>query len=377
MCNGKFSSLIRKNREKLPPLENVYDDAFVTQLDAFIPQMKEAKFLGGEPFLIPVYWQIWDRIKTLNPKAKIHITTNGTLLSERVKRLLHDIRPNIIISIDSLNKSNYELIRQNANFEKVWDNVRYLKAYTQQYSKEFSFAVCPMTLNWHELPDILHYCNENNIWLYLNTVTDPKKYSLYALHPEKLKDVIAVLQSKELTGTTRLQKSNNRAYQSLIDSLDNTYEEEVIRYDQVLAQFRTLSQKTREELSRELIIYNTALYEDKSYQMGDEHPDDGPLRMAYQQLKDSPELITVSYGQLLVAYRDAFGTAMPDDRGFEQNLNTLQAFLLTDDHMEYFERLMVIHLNEVINLLSNTEPSAFRARLYEKSNVEQWLNSRS
>ena len=52
MCNGHFSSSIRKNREQLPPKENPYDADFVNQLEAFFLDLKVAKFLGGEPFLI-------------------------------------------------------------------------------------------------------------------------------------------------------------------------------------------------------------------------------------------------------------------------------------------------------------------------------------
>ncbi|MEM7396666.1 MAG: SPASM domain-containing protein, partial [Verrucomicrobiota bacterium] len=50
MCSGALSSSIRQNRDKLPPIPNVYDDAFVEQLEDFIPSLIIAKFYGGEPF---------------------------------------------------------------------------------------------------------------------------------------------------------------------------------------------------------------------------------------------------------------------------------------------------------------------------------------
>jgi MoaA/NifB/PqqE/SkfB family radical SAM enzyme len=58
MCNGSFSSSIRKNREKLPPIISPYNDDFVNELDAFIPHLTDAKFLGGEPFMIEIYLKI-------------------------------------------------------------------------------------------------------------------------------------------------------------------------------------------------------------------------------------------------------------------------------------------------------------------------------
>jgi MoaA/NifB/PqqE/SkfB family radical SAM enzyme len=62
MCNGYFSSSIRKNREKLPASVSPYNDQFVDELDQFIPHLTDAKFLGGEPFMIDIYLKIWERI---------------------------------------------------------------------------------------------------------------------------------------------------------------------------------------------------------------------------------------------------------------------------------------------------------------------------
>ena len=52
MCGGKWSSSIRKNREKLPPLISPYDENFIKQLDPILPNLQFANFLGGEPFAI-------------------------------------------------------------------------------------------------------------------------------------------------------------------------------------------------------------------------------------------------------------------------------------------------------------------------------------
>ncbi len=52
MCHGEFSSSIRANREKLPPIPMMYDEKFVQQLEEFIPHAKQFVFAGGEPFMI-------------------------------------------------------------------------------------------------------------------------------------------------------------------------------------------------------------------------------------------------------------------------------------------------------------------------------------
>ena len=62
MCHGLASSSIRTHREALPALANPYDDAFVDQLAPYLPYVVETDFMGGEPFMIPVYRKIWERI---------------------------------------------------------------------------------------------------------------------------------------------------------------------------------------------------------------------------------------------------------------------------------------------------------------------------
>lgn len=198
MCNGYFSSSIRKNREKLPALESPYNDDFVTELEEFIPHLTDAKFLGGEPFLIDIYLKIWEAISRINPSIKIHITTNCTLLSDRVKALLEKLNAGIIVSIDSVNALTYQKIRQHQNFNQVMQNLTYLKQYTQRKNTFMSLAACPITLNRFELPDLLDFCLKNQITLYFNAVFSPSHLSLKELPEEQLLETIHFLKQKEI-----------------------------------------------------------------------------------------------------------------------------------------------------------------------------------
>lgn len=219
MCSGHFSSSIRKNVEKLPPLNSPYDKAFVKQLEAFIPHLVEARFLGGEPFLINTYYQIWDLITRLNTNIKVVITTNGTILNNRVKDVLEKLNVNIIISIDSLEKENYERIRKNAKFDQVMDNFQYFREYVKRKNTSMCFTVCPMQQNWKEIPRLLEFCNKQDIHLYFNTVVYPKEASLETIGYEKLCEIVDYLKAKELTHYSRLHKNNNSKYQDLINQI--------------------------------------------------------------------------------------------------------------------------------------------------------------
>lgn len=198
MCNGYFSSSIRKNREKLPPIQSVYNDAFVDELEEFIPHLTDAKFLGGEPFMIDVYLKIWERILKIKPNIRIHITTNATFLNQRVKDLLEGLHAGIILSIDSVNPETYKRIRINGNFNKVMDNVEYFRDYTKRKKTFLSIAACPITYNWRELPELLDFCVKKNIALYFNAVFSPAEFSLREQSKEYLTEVISFLESQPL-----------------------------------------------------------------------------------------------------------------------------------------------------------------------------------
>jgi len=178
MCNGYFSSSIRKNREGLPALESPYNDRFVDELEVFLPHLTDAKFLGGEPFMIDIYLKIWERIRKVNPNMRIHITTNGTFLTDRVKGLLEGLRAGIILSIDSVNRETYHTIRVNGNYDRVMEHLEYFRDYTKRKDTFISMAACPITHNWQELPEMLHFCLDRGISLYFNAVFTPVELSL-------------------------------------------------------------------------------------------------------------------------------------------------------------------------------------------------------
>jgi len=220
MCSGEFSSLIRKNREGLPDLKQPYDDAFVDQLDEFIPHLEEAKFFGGEPFLIEFCYKVWERMIELNPKIRITIQTNGTILNNRVKEILSKIKFHIGVSIDSLEKDNYERIRVNAKFERTMENMKWFREYSKKQGTFFGISACAMQENWHELPDFVRLCNDMNVPVYFHTVFFPKKSAFHSLDQEPLEHMVKVLSEKKFsTALTITQSRNKRHFEDTINQL--------------------------------------------------------------------------------------------------------------------------------------------------------------
>ena len=227
MCSGHFSSSIRKNREKKSPLINPYNQDFVKQLEEFIPHLVEAKFLGGEPFLIDIYYEIWETIARINPKVIISITTNGTILNERALSLLNKLNCGIVMSIDSLQKDTYEKIRVNAKFEVVMQNFESLYNYTKKKNTFMSMAVCPIVENWKEIPDIVGFCNNKNIAIFFNTVFFPKEQTLRNYNSAKLEEIYLYYKTIIPETNTKIQQLNANCFHDLTNQIKAWFDEKL------------------------------------------------------------------------------------------------------------------------------------------------------
>lgn len=227
MCSGHFSSSIRKNREMKSPLTSPYNDEFVSQLEEFVPYLKEARFLGGEPFLIDIYYQIWEMILRVNPQLKISITTNGSVLNNKNKELLNKLNCGIIISVDSIVKETYEKIRINAKHETLMKNFEWLYNYSQTKRMGMSFAVCPMTENCHEMPELVDFCNNKGIEIYFNTVLQPQEYSIRSYDSEKLFSVYNLYSTYSFKTTDKISIENIKHFIDLTHQIKAWYDEKV------------------------------------------------------------------------------------------------------------------------------------------------------
>lgn len=221
MCSGENSDMVRLRRENETPYRNPYDSEFVTQLRRFIPGLKEAAFTGGEPFLIPVYFEIWDMIAGQKPNVRISVTTNGTILNDKVKNILERLDFNITLSIDSLNKQNFESIRVNADFDEVMKNLEFFHRYTQKKKTVLNVKACPMRQNWKYLPDLFDFLNGKNIPVIYNNVVYPPHCSLWNLDPGSLKSISEYLNQYDFKWETALQKDNVDRYRNLIRQVRN------------------------------------------------------------------------------------------------------------------------------------------------------------
>jgi MoaA/NifB/PqqE/SkfB family radical SAM enzyme len=220
MCNGDFSSAIRRHREGLPQPNRPFDTRFVEQLEPYIPHLAEARFLGGEPFLNHLYYRIWERIARLNRDVDVAIVTNGTILTDKVKRALEPLRAHIDVSIDALDPANYEGIRVNAKFDQVMENFRYFRELVARKETTMTVSVCPMQQNWRELPRFVSFCNHHDVQLFFNTVWYPEEASLRYLPSARLKEIVDYLRDHDCPDGSSVQRTNKSNYLDLIHQIE-------------------------------------------------------------------------------------------------------------------------------------------------------------
>lgn len=248
MCSAVNSSGIAL-KNNISPKKSPYDDDFVRQLEEFIPYLKQTYFFGGEPFLIPVYYKIWQKITEINPECRIDITTNGTIFNEKIQELLKKVSVNFIISLDSLQKENFEKIRKKASFETVMENFYKFLQYSREKNTRFYISFNPMQQNWKEIPDILSFANELNIGIIFNRVWEPPQCALWNWDYEKLIEIYKYLNNFTFTDVNEIQKYNNKSFEVLKSQI-YSWSLELEKYNKNISDYQNISVK--ELLANEL-----------------------------------------------------------------------------------------------------------------------------
>ena len=211
MCNGDWSSTIRAKREGREPLKSSYSDRFYEQLAEFLPHLRYARFLGGEPFLGAEPMRVMEMLAALETPPTVNITTNGTIYTKRVRDVIDRLRPEIVVSIDAASTDTYDSIRVGAHLPNVLANLdRFISAVG---NSKVSIAHCLMTSNWHEFADLLVLAEERDLAVGVNVVRFPAEYSLYQLQAGRLRAIVDELDRTDvaLTGARAAAWRSQRA----------------------------------------------------------------------------------------------------------------------------------------------------------------------
>jgi radical SAM protein with 4Fe4S-binding SPASM domain len=218
-CFGEFSSSIRSRREKLPPLPRPYKDEFFDDLEKYIPHVRSAQFLGGEPFLIVEHFRVWEMmVKDGAQLQQVSITTNGTIYNKKVQWVLDNLPVAITMSMDGVTKKTFEAIRVNAKHEEVLENFARFNEYMGHRKGWLTINFTLSRLNWFELADMLLFAEANGAGLCIPTLVAPEKYSMYTLTRQELEPIIIELEKRDAELREKLVKNRN-VWSATLDAL--------------------------------------------------------------------------------------------------------------------------------------------------------------
>lgn len=189
MCNGELSSRIRL-AEGRPALPAVYGDAFFDELATFLPHLRYAAFLGGEPFLSPENRRVWDLLDELDHHIPLNITTNGTLYNDLVRQTVERFPVSFNVSLDALDPELLARIRVGADAGVVLANAARLRDHARRDGTGFGFMFCLMSTNWQELAPMLRLADEWEAGIQVIHVTEPGM-SLDELDAGALEEILA------------------------------------------------------------------------------------------------------------------------------------------------------------------------------------------
>lgn len=217
MCNADNSSSIRSKSDLYGSYKSPYDAALVKELELFIPHLQQASFAGGEPFLIKLYYDIWEKMIALKPEIRINITTNATILNEKIKALLNRGNFEISVSLDTINEANYSQIRKNADFKTVMENLLYYHDYCKSKETFFGIWACPLRSNRYDIPDLFNFFGEKDIEVFLHTVWVPPKVTLWNLSAQELQKLHFFYKKQILKEDSEIQLKNKLRFQEFIN----------------------------------------------------------------------------------------------------------------------------------------------------------------
>lgn len=205
MCYGELSSAIRSRREKLPPLPKVYGDEFFADLRKYLPRLRMASFLGGEPFLIREHFVVWDILIEEGATARCCVTTNGTQYNAKIERVLEQLPMAINVSMDGVRAETLEGIRLNVRYDEFMANLRRFHDYCRGKGTNFGLNFTLLRQNWREFREFLQFADSWNCPVSVCTAVLPLEFSLYSLDKDSLRQIVDHWQRQEAASSAGLQ----------------------------------------------------------------------------------------------------------------------------------------------------------------------------
>ena len=188
--------------------ENFWND-FLNIVD----RVEHFDFTGGEPMMIEKHKEVLKHCvdKGYNSYQTIHYNTNGTQYDkEFADTVLSKFKfVDVMFSIDGI-KGQFEYQRYPAKWNEVEANIK--KWQTHGF---YTHVCCTVnTQNILYLDDIIYFCKDNNLPIYLNIMQAPEHYNIKSIPNSMKKEVDKMLnnvtvENKQLKQISNFMNSEN------------------------------------------------------------------------------------------------------------------------------------------------------------------------
>ena len=122
--------------------------------------IRKVRITGGEPLIRKGIDELIGRISTIPEIEEIAITTNGLLLERYLDKFMESGVTSLNISIDSVNKENFNKITRGGDLEKVTGSLR--KARDNGMEVKLNTVII-RGVNDHEILDLVRFAMENHV----------------------------------------------------------------------------------------------------------------------------------------------------------------------------------------------------------------------
>ncbi len=158
-CNYKCFFCNRESNDK-------YDTIKLQKFYQLKPLIHNAEIINltgwGEPLSYKYINEVLEFINENNNHQCISLTTNGSVLTEKIAEKLSKNLNQIIISINAASKETYERDMKHGHWEKVINNVRNARKYIPRDKMHFVFV--GHLKNIHEFPEFIKMASELDVW---------------------------------------------------------------------------------------------------------------------------------------------------------------------------------------------------------------------
>ncbi len=188
-------------------------------------------------------------------KIHCHVTTNGSQYNAKVEKILSNLPISMTVSIDGATRETFESIRLNSNYTEVMNNVRRFRDYTRRRGTYFGIAFCLMRQNWHEFVDVLLLAEDLECEVFVNTVINPSRCSLFTLSAEDTRRIADKIE-KQGHAVKRSLKRNRHVWEENIQRLRGRSEEgHAGKVSRVLEQYSNL----QDHMTRAVVLAEKGL----------------------------------------------------------------------------------------------------------------------